>query len=73
KRHKDKWLYGSHGFDPEIKEMGGLFIASGPAFEKGKIIPSFENIHIYALVCHILGITPSANDGDINVFKSAIK
>ena len=50
---------GAHGFDPKIKEMHATFLAWGPNIKKGKKIPSFENIHVYPLICQILGLTYS--------------
>ena len=44
--------------------MHGLFIAAGPRIRRGIVIPAFENIHLYVLMCDLLGLTPAANDGD---------
>jgi hypothetical protein len=44
--------------------MHGLFIAAGPAFREGVKAPRFENVHVYELMCRVLGITPVVNDGD---------
>ena len=53
-----------HGFDPALKSMGATFIAWGPAFRKGVVVPEFGNIEIYNLICRILGLKPAKNDGD---------
>lgn len=55
---------GAHGYDPRAPDMGAMFIATGPAIRQGVIIPPFENIHVYDLVCDILGLQPAPNDGD---------
>jgi predicted AlkP superfamily pyrophosphatase or phosphodiesterase len=55
---------GTHGYDPRLKSMHGLFIASGPRFRSGLVVKPFENIHVYELMCAVLGITPAKNDGD---------
>ena len=47
---------GAHGFDPALKDMHATFYAWGPQFKKGKTIPSFENVHVYPLVCHLLAL-----------------
>jgi hypothetical protein len=47
--------------------MHGLFIASGPAFREGMKVPRFENVHVYELLCRVLGIRPQPNDGDPKV------
>lgn len=55
---------GTHGYDSKYKSMQGLFIATGPRFQRGRVVPPFENIQIYELMCAVLGITPAPNDGD---------
>jgi len=62
----------THGFDAELPSMGALFIAAGPAFQQGVTLPPFENIHIYNLVCALLGLKPSANDGDQRLIDQAL-
>ncbi|MCB0642600.1 MAG: alkaline phosphatase family protein, partial [Phaeodactylibacter sp.] len=61
---------GEHGFDPAIPDMHGIFYARGPAFKQGFEIPSFENIHIYPLICSILGLEiPGEVDGRAAVLR----
>jgi predicted AlkP superfamily pyrophosphatase or phosphodiesterase len=55
---------GDHGYDPKYRSMLGLFIASGPAFRRGEVVPALENIHLYEMMCRALGLTPAPNDGD---------
>ncbi len=64
---------GAHGFDPASPNMGALFIAYGPAFQRGVEIPDVENIHVYNLLCAALGLTPAANDGDDRLVRAALK
>jgi predicted AlkP superfamily pyrophosphatase or phosphodiesterase len=65
---------GAHGFDPAIKEMHAVFYAWGPQIKKRKTIPSFENIHVYPLVCQLLGLTYSQKiDGDPKVLKKIVR
>ena len=64
---------GTHGYDPKFKSMHGLFIAKGPSFAAGRVVPAFENIHIYDLMCAVLGVKPAANDGDPSVTRGWIK
>ena len=64
---------GEHGFDPAIPVMHGIFYANGPAFKPGTQIPSFENIHIYPLVCNILGLEIPGNiDGRTAVLQGIL-
>jgi predicted AlkP superfamily pyrophosphatase or phosphodiesterase len=55
---------GAHGYDPRLRSMHGLFVASGPRLARGTVVPPFENIHIYDLMCALLEIAPAPNDGD---------
>jgi predicted AlkP superfamily pyrophosphatase or phosphodiesterase len=55
---------GEHGYDPNYRSMHGLFIASGPAFRRGAVVPAFENVNVYDVMCRVLGLTPAPNDGD---------
>ncbi len=64
---------GSHGYDNQLDNMKAIFLAKGPAFKSGYIREEFENIHIYPLIAHILGIDPYKDiDGDINTVKDLL-
>ncbi|XP_068193743.1 ectonucleotide pyrophosphatase/phosphodiesterase family member 7-like [Antennarius striatus] len=60
---------GEHGFDNHELDMKALFRAVGPAFQRGLEVGPFESVHIYALMCHILDITPETNDGHLNATR----
>jgi len=66
------YLPGDHGYDPSHPSMRGIFIAHGPAFRRGVTIPEVENIHVYNLLCRILGVTPAANSGDDRLRNAAL-
>ena len=54
--------------------MHGIFYANGPAFKKAYRTPSIKNIHIYPLMCEILGLeVPSNIDGDLGQIKNVLK
>jgi len=55
---------GGHGYDPRLPSMHGIFVAAGPRLQQGMTVPAFENVHVYELLCRLLGISPAANDGD---------
>ncbi len=57
---------GNHGFDNQLLSMGALFIASGPAFKSGVVVPPFQNIHVYDLMAHLLSLRPAPNDGSLD-------
>ncbi|MBQ6167311.1 MAG: alkaline phosphatase family protein [Muribaculaceae bacterium] len=58
--------FGSHGFDHTAADMQVGFRAVGPDFKVGYEKPDrFRNVCIYPLLCHLLGVTPSPNDGSL--------
>lgn len=71
--YEDHISPGAHGFDPAVKEMHASFYAWGPQIKKGITIPSFENVHVYPLVCRLLGLTYSEKiDGDAKVLENIV-
>jgi predicted AlkP superfamily pyrophosphatase or phosphodiesterase len=64
---------GTHGYDARLKSMQGLFIANGPRFKAGLVVPPFENIHVYDLMCALLGVAPAGNDGDPAVTRDMLR
>ncbi|MGQ0540994.1 MAG: alkaline phosphatase family protein [Blastocatellia bacterium] len=64
---------GAHGYDNKYQSMQATFIAHGRAFKKGKIVEPFENIHVYELMCKILGLKPARNDGDLKSVRRMLR
>ncbi|MEZ4457848.1 MAG: alkaline phosphatase family protein [Gemmatimonadales bacterium] len=64
---------GNHGFDPEDPDLGGVFVAAGPAFRNGAGLPAVGNIQVYELICRILGLEPAPNDGHRDSLAAALK
>ena len=66
---------GKHGFDNHTVDMRASFMAWGPAFKQGMIIDDFENVNIYPLVAHILGlkIDEKQIDGKLTVLKKTLR
>ena len=62
---KPKTGFGAHGYSPFEPDMQPIFRAEGPDFKKGFHAMQFQNVSVYPLVCYLLGITPSANDGNL--------
>lgn len=58
---------GEHGYDNDDPSMRALFVAHGPAFRRGLVVPEFDNIDVYALLAHVLRVKPEPNDGDYRV------
>ncbi len=66
---------GQHGYDPaKVHEMYATFIAWGPAFKEGVSIRPFDNVNIFSLVTHILGLPVVENtDGSVEPFLKGLK
>ncbi|GAB3389223.1 ectonucleotide pyrophosphatase/phosphodiesterase [Lysobacter fragariae] len=64
--------YGAHGFAPESMEMRAIFIANGPAFRAGAVLPAFDNVDVYPLLARLLGIAPQPSDGDASTLEAAL-
>jgi predicted AlkP superfamily pyrophosphatase or phosphodiesterase len=63
---------GMHGYPPDLPSMRALFLARGPAFAQGAVVPPFQNIHVYDLIAHILRLTPAPNDGSLDSIKAVL-
>ncbi len=62
-------LMGMHGWDPAWLEMHGTFVAYGPAFTAGSRAPAFRSIDLYALMTHLLELTPADHEGNLAPFE----
>jgi predicted AlkP superfamily pyrophosphatase or phosphodiesterase len=54
---------GTHGYDPEDKDMHAIFIAHGPGFKGMKLNNLFKNIDVYNIMTDVMGIASSPNNG----------
>jgi predicted AlkP superfamily pyrophosphatase or phosphodiesterase len=64
---------GAHGYDQELASMRALFVASGPAFRTGGVVPPFSNIHVYELMAHVLGLRAAPNDGSLDSVRAVLR
>lgn len=64
---------GDHGFDPALESMGAIFVAAGPAFREGLLVPPFRNIHLYALMARVMGIRPARTDGSLDSVRALLR
>jgi hypothetical protein len=53
--------------------MRGIFYAVGPDLKSGVRIPAFENVNIYPLITHLLGLNAPKTDGSLEVLKGILK
>ena len=51
-------LKASHGYDPSMPEMHGVFYAWGAGVAPGKEIPQLDIIDVHPTVMHLLGLQP---------------
>ena len=72
-RHKAGTPRGSHGYDPALPEMRAVFLARGPAFREGVVLPAFDNVDVYPLLARLAGVAPAPNDGDPRTLLPALK
>jgi predicted AlkP superfamily pyrophosphatase or phosphodiesterase len=63
---------GSHGFDPALPSMRTIFIASGPSFRTGLVVPAIENVDVYPLLTSLLGLEPAEHDGNPRALAPAL-
>jgi predicted AlkP superfamily pyrophosphatase or phosphodiesterase len=63
----------THGWDPELPSMGALFVAAGPAFAEGAVLPRVRAIDLYALMTTILGLTPAPNSGSLDSVRAVLR
>ncbi|WP_313455504.1 ectonucleotide pyrophosphatase/phosphodiesterase [Stenotrophomonas sp.] len=64
---------GSHGYDNALPSMRAVFIARGPSFKHGQTLPGFDNVDVYPLLTHLLGIPAAPNDGNPQTLLPALK
>ncbi len=64
---------GTHGYDNQLPSMGALFLAAGPDFRQGVVVPPFQNIHVYDLLAGLLGVTPAPNDGSADSTRMLLR
>jgi predicted AlkP superfamily pyrophosphatase or phosphodiesterase len=73
-RRRRNSLLGKHGYDNALPEMQATFYAWGPAFKKNMQIDAFENVHVYPLIAHMLGLNVTEKiDGELKVLKPVLK
>ncbi|XP_071537330.1 venom phosphodiesterase 2-like [Panulirus ornatus] len=63
---------GDHGYDNFFASMNAMFIAHGPEFRRNVEIEAFQNIELYNLMCHLLGVKPAPNNGTWGALNSLL-
>lgn len=70
---KTHFSLGEHGYDIDDADMRAIFVAHGPSFRKGEVIPPFDNVDVYPLLAHLLGVAAERNDGNLANVRAALR
>uniref|UniRef100_A0A7N8XK68 Venom phosphodiesterase 1-like n=1 Tax=Mastacembelus armatus TaxID=205130 RepID=A0A7N8XK68_9TELE len=80
-----KWLFerfpgsltfcsgGAHGYDNDVESMHAVFVSYGPKFQYKTQIEPFSNVELYNLMCDVLQISPSDNNGTHGSMNHALR
>jgi predicted AlkP superfamily pyrophosphatase or phosphodiesterase len=64
---------GAHGYDPFDPTMRAVFVAHGPAFRSGVVLPVFDNVDVYPLLTRLIGVKGDKGDGALGPVKAALR
>ena len=64
---------GAHGYDPYDPTMRAVFVAHGPAFKPGVVLPVFDNVDVYPLLTRLIGVKGDKGDGALGPVKAALR
>jgi len=64
---------GAHGYDPASPDMRAVFVAHGPAFKRGVVLPVFDNVDVYPLLTRLIGVKGERGDGKLGPVKAALR
>jgi predicted AlkP superfamily pyrophosphatase or phosphodiesterase len=64
---------GAHGYDPFDPAMQAVFVAHGPAFKSGVVLPVFDNVDVYPLLTRLIGVKGDKGDGSLKPLKAALR
>ena len=56
---KTNMLEGNHGWDPSNPDMHAISVLHGPGFKNTETDHVYQNIELYAMMCHLLDIQPA--------------
>ncbi|XP_067885484.1 glycerophosphocholine cholinephosphodiesterase ENPP6 isoform X2 [Heterodontus francisci] len=60
---KKGWQQGWHGYDNDLMDMKGFFLAYGPDFRTNYKAAPIKVVDVYNVMCHLVGINPLPNNG----------
>ena len=59
-------------FNPGLASMKALFLAHSPMLMNGTLA-SIDNVNVYSLICHMLGIQANPNNGSLTAWNQFLK
>uniref|UniRef100_A0A6J0UE90 glycerophosphocholine cholinephosphodiesterase n=1 Tax=Pogona vitticeps TaxID=103695 RepID=A0A6J0UE90_9SAUR len=60
---REAWQNGWHGYDNELMDMRGFFLAFGPDFKSNFRAAPIRSVDVYNIMCNVAGIQPLPNNG----------
>ncbi|MBZ3875271.1 Ectonucleotide pyrophosphatase/phosphodiesterase family member 6 [Sciurus carolinensis] len=60
---REGWQRGWHGYDNELMDMRGIFLAFGPDFKSNFRAAPIRSVDVYNVMCNMAGISPLPNNG----------
>ena len=64
---------GQHGYDPQVPDMQGIFVAAGSGVKPG-VIPALENVNVYPFLAALLKLEHVPHtDGDLKVLSRVLR
>uniref|UniRef100_A0A8C8XHB8 glycerophosphocholine cholinephosphodiesterase n=1 Tax=Panthera leo TaxID=9689 RepID=A0A8C8XHB8_PANLE len=60
---REGWQHGWHGYDNELMDMRGIFLAFGPDFKSNFRAAPIRSVDVYNIMCNVAGIAPLPNNG----------
>jgi predicted AlkP superfamily pyrophosphatase or phosphodiesterase len=65
---------GNHGYDTALPDMGGILFVSGPRVLPGSRLGRIDNVNVYPLIAHLLGLRPAPGlDGDLSATRAILR
>ncbi|XP_033016366.1 glycerophosphocholine cholinephosphodiesterase ENPP6 [Lacerta agilis] len=70
---RDAWQNGWHGYDNELMDMRGFFLAYGPDFKSNFRAAPIRSVDVYNVMCKVAGIQPLPNNGSWSRVQCMLK
>lgn len=65
---------GGHGYLPGHPDMGATFVAIGPAFKQGKMLPPMSSLEVYPGIAQVMGLSLLSDvESEGSIFAQGVK